>query len=326
MLTLQHIGGLTEGEVRGEDSTEIRGVGSLEGAGPHDLAPLDDAAYVDAARASKAGAIIVSPSLAGELGDRPLLVHPLPLVAMNEVIEALGLAPLRNGAGVHETAVVDPSSTVPASAHVGPYAVLGPGVVLGERATVRAHVVIERGVQVGDDTIIEPSAVLHEGAVIGARCTIGAHAVISRQGFGFTKGPAGPVRLTHVGRTVIGDDSHVGAGCCIDRARYDETSIGAMTGLDNLVHVAHNCRVGSGTFIAAQTGMAGHAEVGNGCEIGGQVGFANKVKVHDGGRVGAQSGLMRDVPRGEAWFGYPAKPMKEAMRMEAALRKLVRRK
>ena len=250
MPTLKEICDLVGGEPRGDTSLEITGVGSLEGAGAGDLAPLDDANYIAAAKASHAGAIIVGKALADQF-EGNAVVHDFPLVAMNAVIEALGLAPVRQ-TGVHPTAIVDETATVPDSVLIGAYAIVGANVALGERCVLMPRVVIEQGVTVGDDTQLEVGCVLHEGAEIGARCTVGAYAVISRQGFGFTKSPTGPVRLIHVGRTTVGDDTHIGALCCLDRARYDATTVGTMSGLDNHVHIGHNCHVGDRSFVAAQ--------------------------------------------------------------------------
>lgn len=322
MPTLKEICSAVGGTLRGDGDVEIRGVGSLEGAGAGEIAPLDDKNYVAKARTSRASALMVATKLADEV-ERSAIVHDFPLVAMNALIEALGLAPRRQ-TGVHGTAIVDPGTRVPASVSIGAYAIIGPDVEIGERCVVMAHAQIEPGVTVGDDTVIERGAILHEGAVIGARCTIGSYAVISRQGFGFTKGPTGPVRLLHVGRTVIGDDTHVGAHCCVDRARYDETRVGTMSGLDNHVHIGHNCRVGDRSFLAAQTGLAGHAVVGDDCELAGQVGLANAVKIGDGAKIGAQAGIIGDVPPGEVWWGTPGKSLKLSLRMEATLRRLTR--
>ena len=38
--------------------------------------------------------------------------------------------------------------------------------------------------------------------------------------------------------------------------------------------------------------------------------------------LAAQAGVIGDVPAGETWGGYPARPHKEAMRGYAAVRKL----
>jgi UDP-3-O-[3-hydroxymyristoyl] glucosamine N-acyltransferase len=41
-----------------------------------------------------------------------------------------------------------------------------------------------------------------------------------------------------------------------------------------------------------------------------------------GAKVGAQGGVISDIPPGETWSGYPARPHRESLRAHAALFKL----
>jgi len=275
---------------------------------------------VKVAHASRAGALLVSGKLKAEFAQ-PHLIAEFPLAALNRVIEALGLLPPPPPPGIHPTAIVDKRARLGADAHVGPYAVIG-AATIGARAVIGPGVVIEDDVVVGDDCVLQPGAVLHDGCRLGHRVRVGAHAVLSRPGFGYAPGPQGPVRLHHVGRVVLEDDVHIGAGAAVDRARFDDTRIGRFTAVDNLVHVGHNCRVGERSFLAAQTGLAGNAAIGDDCEIGGQVGIANHCGVGNRSRVGAQSGVITMFGDGVELFGYPAAPKREFLRQVSALRKL----
>jgi len=324
MPTLQEIRDAVGGELHGDGGIQITGVQSLDGAGADDLAPFDDPEYAKSAGITRAGAVVVTPALAVHV-RRPHIIHPFPVFSMNTVIEMLGLAPVRPAAGRHPTAAVDPSATVPESCSIGPNVVIGPDVRLGERCVVRANVTIEQGVTAGDDCTIDYGAVLHVGTVLGHRVTIGTGAVISRQGFGFTRGPQGPVHIHHVGRVEIGDDSSIGACCNIDRARFGATRVGKMSGLDFGVHLGHNSRVGDRSYVAAQTGLAGHAFIGDDCEVGGQAGFANHSGVGDRSKVGAQTGLIKDYGAGCVLWSTPAVDMKLAFKMHAALRRMARK-
>jgi len=143
--------------------------------------------------------------------------------------------------------------------------------------------------------------------------------VISRLGFGYAPGPTGPVLLHHVGTTVLEDDVHIGSGTMVDRARFDETRIGTMTALDNLIHIGHNASVGARTFVAAQTGLAGRASVGDDCLVAGQVGIANDCGVGDKSVVAAKSGLIALHPDNSDLFWYPARPRQKALRALARL-------
>jgi UDP-3-O-[3-hydroxymyristoyl] glucosamine N-acyltransferase len=46
------------------------------------------------------------------------------------------------------------------------------------------------------------------------------------------------------------------------------------------------------------------------------------VTVGKGARIAAQAGAFGDIPAGETWSGYPARPHRESLRASAALFKL----
>ena len=323
MATLAELCRAIEGELQGSGDVEITGVASVESAGPHDIAPLVTKDFLKEAHASGAGALLLSREFAADFA-RLRIVADFALADLNRIMEILGLVTPPPPPGVHETAVVDDTAALGADVHVGPNACLGPNVRIGARTILQAGVVVQRGVTMGDDCVIEPGAVLHEGCVLGHRVLVGAHAVLSRQGFGFAPGADGPVHLHHLGQVVVEDDVHIGAGTMIDRARFDDTRIGRFSALDNLVHVGHNTRVGSTTFVAAQTGMAGNSRIGNQCEIGGQVGVANRGGCGDRCRVGAQGGLTKLHGDDLMLWGTPAVPKGEYMRQLVAMRRITR--
>jgi UDP-3-O-[3-hydroxymyristoyl] glucosamine N-acyltransferase len=321
--TLAELSRAVDGELQGAGDVEITGVASLESAGPRDIAAVAAERFIKLARETQAGALLVSTEVAVDF-DRPSIRSEFALVALNRVMHLLGLIPPPPAAGVHPSAVVDATAQVDPDAHIGPLVVVGPGARIGARSVLHPGVVVERGVEMGEGCVIEPGAVLHEGCVLGHRVHIGAHSVLSRQGFGFALGPEGPVHLHHLGRVVIEDDAHIGAGCTIDRARFDETRLGRFSALDNLVHIAHNCHIGVGTFIAAFTGLAGNCRIGDRCEIGGQVGMANRGGVGNRCRVGAQAGVTKAHGDDVDLWGTPAIEKNEYMRQLAAMRRLAR--
>jgi UDP-3-O-[3-hydroxymyristoyl] glucosamine N-acyltransferase len=72
----------------------------------------------------------------------------------------------------------------------------------------------------------------------------------------------------------------------------------------------------------AQVGIAGSVRLGDGCVLAGQVGVSGHHTIGAGVRLGAQAGVFGDIPAGETWSGYPARPHKESLRSYAALFKL----
>lgn len=322
MPTLKELCQVAEGELRGPPGLRITGVASLQGAKATDIAPIDSARWLGRARTSEAGAFLAASDLTAEI-DRPVILSRFPLAAMNRVIEALGLVAPPLPPGIHPTAIIDPEATLGPDLHVGPNAIIGKATI-GARSILRARVVVEDGVELGEDCFVEPGAVLHRGCRIGKRVRVGANAVLGREGFGYAPGPKGPVRLHHVGTVVLGDDVHVGACVTIDRARYDQTRVGRFSALDNHVHLGHNCIIGERTFLAAQVGLAGGARIGDDCEIGGQAGMTKQSRIGNRCRVGGQSGIIGDWPDGSVLWGCPAMSKGEFLRGVAAVRRIAR--
>ena len=54
----------------------------------------------------------------------------------------------------------------------------------------------------------------------------------------------------------------------------------------------------------------------------GQAGLAGHITIGAGARIGGQAGVFGDVPAGESWSGYPARPHRESLRATGALFKL----
>jgi UDP-3-O-[3-hydroxymyristoyl] glucosamine N-acyltransferase len=125
---------------------------------------------------------------------------------------------------------------------------------------------------------------------------------------------------------LIGDGVEIGANSCVDRGALGDTVIGEGTKIDNMVQVAHNCRIGRHCLIASQTGLSGSCVIGDGVMMGGQVGMKDHLTIGDGAVLAAGSGFMRDVPPGQQWGGRPARPMREWMREVAALGRLAKGK
>jgi UDP-3-O-[3-hydroxymyristoyl] glucosamine N-acyltransferase len=188
---------------------------------------------------------------------------------------------------------------------------------------------LDAGDAPADDPVIGEGCKIGRGAVLmprvrlGARVTIGAGAVIGEAGFGFAHGPDGAMRaIPHLGGVVIEDDVHIGALCTISAGTLAPTTIKRGAKLDAQIHVGHNCEIGEGTVIAAQTGIAGSVVIGRGVMMGGQVGIADHLVIGDGARIAAKSGVIGDVAAGSTVAGYPAVERQRWLRGLAEIYKL----
>ena len=101
-----------------------------------------------------------------------------------------------------------------------------------------------------------------------------------------------------------------------------ELVIGAGTVIGDLVHIAHNVRIGKMCVIAGQVGIAGSTVLEDHVMMGGQVGIADHLTIGKGARIAAKSGVIRDIAAGETVAGYPALPSRQWHRQTVALAKL----
>ena len=145
---------------------------------------------------------------------------------------------------------------------------------------------------------------------------IGAH------GFGYSHVDGRHVPAAQLGYVRIGSDVEIGAGTTIDRGTYGATTIGDGTKIDNLVQIAHNCRIGRHNLICSQVGIAGSTTTGDYVVMGGQAGLRDHVHIGTGARLSAMAGITNDVPDGAVMLGIPATPEREQKLKLAALAKL----
>ena len=322
VLTASAIAAAVGGTLRGDPDATITGVAPLDRASSHHLTFLASAKYAPLFAATGAGVALVAPDLAEVAGPvRARVVVDKPQDAMLALLATLYPASPRQP-GIHSTVVIGRGASLGEEVTLGPYVVIGAGARIGARVQLDAHVAVGDGVVIGDDCRIYAGATLYPHTVLGERVRVHAGARLGSDGFGYVFRGGAHEKIPHVGRCVVESDVEIGANTTIDRGSIDDTVIGAGTKIDNLVHVAHNVRIGRLCLIMAQVGIAGSVRVEDGCIIAGQVGIAGHHTIGKGATLAAQAGVFGDIPAGETWSGYPARPHREALRAQAALFKL----
>jgi UDP-3-O-[3-hydroxymyristoyl] glucosamine N-acyltransferase len=321
-LTAQAVADLVGGRLLGDGAVVLRGVRPLGRAGAEMLSLAVSPRYADELRASRAGAALVPESLAGvPEGPRTKIVVHNPSAALVRVLEALYPDPGPKP-GIDPTARLGPGVVLGDGVSIGPFVVLGRGVRIGARCRLAERVSLGDDVVIGDDTIMEPGVVCYGGSRIGSRVVLKANAVIGGAGFGFVSDRTGHRQIPHVGGCIVEDDVQIGSGCCVDRGSIDDTVVGQGTKIDNLVHVAHNSRIGARCLLMAGSGLAGSVRMGDDVILAGHAGVIDHVDIGDGARIGAKSAVFGDVPAGASVSGHPARSHRQFLRAQGALYRL----
>jgi UDP-3-O-[3-hydroxymyristoyl] glucosamine N-acyltransferase len=277
----------------GSADRPLRGLATLVGAGQEELAFLSNRKYLGQLAQTRAGAVILHPDLAGQCPVDCLLSES-PYVTFARVTHLFDDTPAAVP-GVHPAAVVSPQAQIDPGASVGPHAVVEAGAWIGAGAVIGANAFIGRGSRVGAGTRIHPGAVLYHDVHVGEDCTIHSQAVLGADGFGFAPGPAGWEKICQLGGVRIGDRVEIGACTTVDRGALDHTVIEEGAIVDNLVQIAHNCRIGKNTAIAGCTGLAGSTIIGANCTLAGGVGVVGHVEICDNVHVTGMTMVTKSI-------------------------------
>ena len=306
--------------LEGDGNIEIRGVNSLELAGPNELSFLANRKYVRLLKSTRAAALLVPNDFKSK--GFAVLKSADPYLGFAKALE-LFYTPLRPPTGIHPTAVIAPSVRIGDNASIGPYVVIEEGVVIGAEAVIHSHVVIYRGAVIGDQFQAHSHVVVREYCRIGNRVILQNGVIIGADGFGFAKqGDGTHHKIVQSGVAVIENDVEVQALSSVDRATVGETRVRRGSKLDSMVQVGHASEVGEDNILCAQVGLAGSSRLGRNVLLAGQVGVAGHLTLGDNVIATAQTGIPGDIPAGIMVSGYPAMENKLWLKCAAAYKRL----
>jgi UDP-3-O-[3-hydroxymyristoyl] glucosamine N-acyltransferase len=266
-------------ELRGDPSAIVDSVASLSQAGPRAVTFLANPKYVAQLKDTRAGAVILDAKSAGQ-SPVAALVAGNPHATYARVATLLHPEPPLNP-GIHARACAAASARVDASSEVCAHAFVGDRARIGARCFIGPGCVIEADAVVGDDTRLAANVFLGHQVVMGARCTVQPGAVIGGDGFGFAPEKGTWIKVPQIGSVTVGDDVEIGANTTIDRGALGDTVIEEGVKLDNLIMIAHNCRIGAHSALAAVVAIAGSSVVGKRCILGGKVGLTGHITLCD---------------------------------------------
>ena len=196
------------------------------------------------------------------------------------------------------------------SAGVSETAIIEPGAQISRTATIGSHTYISSQSIIGDNTYIGHNVSIVGKVNIGQNCFIKSNTTIGEPGFGILRNRDNiPVPFPHIGEVVLGNNVEIGSNCTIARATLDQTILDDYVKTDDHVHVAHNCIIGKGTFIAAGAILAGSTTVGENVWISPNVTIIDQNKIGDNAFIGLGSVVTKPVSSNVRVFGSPAHPI-----------------
>jgi UDP-3-O-[3-hydroxymyristoyl] glucosamine N-acyltransferase len=303
-LSLGEIASRLGGRVAGDAAVRIEQVGSLEHAGPRQIAFFSGRRYRARLAETRAAAVIVPPE-AEALTTLPRIVCDEPYPYFARLSQLLNPLP-RPQPARHPSAQIDPAARVATSARVEAGAVICADAEIGERAWIGEGCYVGAGAAIGADSRLYPLVVVYGACRIGARAIVHSGAVIGADGFGMAQDAGRWLKVPQIGRVLIGDDVEIGANTTIDRGTVDDTVIEDGVKLDNQIQIGHNCRIGAHTAMAGRAGVAGSATIGRRCTVGGAAVILGHLSICDDVHVSAATVISRAIRKPGTYTGmYP---------------------
>jgi UDP-3-O-[3-hydroxymyristoyl] glucosamine N-acyltransferase len=298
--TLQQIVAHLGGVVSHSPALSIDRVGSLAFAQTGAISFFGDSKYTAQLNHTAASAVILKPEHAA-LTNLPKILTDNPYAFFAKVSQLLNPT-FKPNAGTHQSAIIDASSKIPSTCSIAANVTIDANVYLGENVVIGSGCVIERNTIIADNTILEPNVTIKHGTQIGKNCHLFSGCVIGNDGFGYAPETAPDatqywVKIPQIGRVIIHDYVDIGANCTIDRGAIDDTVIEEGVKLDNLIQIAHNCRIGAHTVIAGCVGIAGSAIIGKHCKIGGAAMILGHLTIVDAVTISPGSMIMRSISK-----------------------------
>jgi len=309
-FTAAQIAEILEGEIVGNNDTEVSKLSKIEEGQKGSLTFLSNLKYSKYLYTTKASVVIVNNDFVSEKEVQSTLIKVADAgVAFSTLLTYYNQVKLHK-VGIENPSFVSESAKIGDDIYIGAFAYIGNNVRLGDNVKIYPHVFIGDNVTIDDNTTLFSGVKIYSETIIGKHCNINSGAIIGADGFGFLPDENGEFQKTpQIGNVIIEDNVEVGSATTIDRATLGSTIIRKGVKLDNLIQIAHNVEIGKNTVIAAQTGIAGSTKIGENCMIGGQVAIVGHITVGDNVRIQALSGVagrLKDnaIVQGSRAFNY----------------------
>lgn len=322
MHTLADLATLVGGTPVGDPQTPISGVSEIQRGRPGTITFLSNLKYKRYAATTNASAIITTDE--SLLMNKPGIIVPNPQLAVVKILKFFHPQKEDSIAGVHPMAVVDPTAELGDEVAVGAFTVIESGAKIGDGTRIGPQCFIGREAVLGKECVLFPGVQIYSRCVLGQRVIVHSGTVIGSDGFGFVTEEGVHHKIPQVGRVVIGDDVEIGANCAFDRGTLGDTVVGPACKFDNLVHIAHNVRIGTGCLLTAHVAVAGSVVIGDYCIFAGQAGVAPHLTIGDKAVFAAKTGVTKSLPGNKVYAGMPAREIREQHKREAVLAEIER--
>ncbi|RXI24967.1 UDP-3-O-(3-hydroxymyristoyl)glucosamine N-acyltransferase [Aliarcobacter trophiarum] len=301
-----------------DSNIEISGLNGLKEATNSELSFLESSKYISSLKDTKAAAVFVNKEFKEDVPAGTLaIVCDEPYINLAKASKLFAPKLIENSGN---EAIIGENTTIMPNVH------LGKNVVIGKNCTIMHGSFIGDYVKIGDNTIIYPNITIYRDCQIGDNCIIHSGTIIGSDGFGFAHTKEGKyIKIYQNGNVIIGSDVEIGANCTIDRAVFSSTIIEDGVRIDNLVHIAHNCKIGRGSILVTQVGLSGSTTLQPYVIMGGQSATSGHLEIAAFSTIAARGGVTKSIKEPKkTWAGFPLIEHREWLKLQGKISKLLK--
>lgn len=151
--------------------------------------------------------------------------------------------------------------------------------------------------------IIHPTAIIHPNVKLGKGNIIGAYCVIGSEG-----DIRGLKPSDFKGSVYIGNNNIIKEHTVIHIGESETTYIGNNNFIMSGCYIGHNVSIGDNNEICAHCAIGGWVDIGDNVKIKMNCTIRNRKTINDDSLIGMGSNVITNIPKGEIWYGNPAKP------------------
>lgn len=297
---------------------EIRGLNGLKDAASNELSFLESSKYISSLKDTKAAAVFVNKEFEQDVPSGTIaIVCDEPYINLAKASKLFAPKLIENSGN---EPIIGENTTIMPNVH------LGKNVVIGKNCTIMSGSFIADCVTIGNNTIIYPNITIYRDCKIGDDCIIHSGTVIGSDGFGFAHTKDGKyIKIYQNGNVIIGNDVEIGANCTIDRAVFSSTIIEDGVRIDNLVHIAHNCKIGRGSILVTQVGLSGSTTLQPYVIMGGQSATSGHLEIAAFSTIAARGGVTKSIKEPKkTWAGFPLIEHRDWLKLQGKISKLLK--
>lgn len=177
---------------------------------------------------------------------------------------------------------------------------------ISEKANIGSYNII-----IEDDVIIEAGVTIYENVTIKKGTIIKSGTILGADGFQYVRNKDDIIKVEPAGELEIAEDVVIHNNSVIDKGIFGKTFIGENTKIYNLVHIAHDSKIGKNVFLTAGVIVCGRVKIGDNSYLGPNCTIKNGLFLGENSKVSMGAVVTKDVKNNEVVTGNFAIPHKQ---------------